>query len=108
MTFIPNGSTVRATGVTQRSVRSRETTTILRNRCINEFRAFGWSVVSVSVAYVSSNKIQISFTVDFIVPISWQSEQAVAAQFGRELQYAGLTVRSLYIKLIRAGVSSRF
>ncbi len=108
MTFIPSGSTVRATVVTQRNVSRRESTQILRNRCISEFRAFGWSVVSVGVTYVSSSKIQISFTVDFIVPINWQSEQAAATQLSSELQYAGLTVRSLYIKLIRKAVFSRF
>ncbi len=108
MTFIPRGSTVRATVVTQRNVSRRESTQTLRNRCIDEFRAFGWSVVSASVTYVSSSKIQVSFTVDFVVPINWQSEQAVATQFSRELQYAGLTVRSLYIKLIRTAVFSRF
>ncbi len=108
MAFIPGGSTVRATVVAQRSVSSRESTQILRNRCINEFRAFGWSVVSVGVAYVSSGRIQISFTVDFVVQVNWQSEQALATQLSKELQYAGFTIRSLYIKLIRAAVSRRF
>ncbi len=108
MAFIPSGSTVRATVIAQRSISGRESTQTIRNRCINEFRAFGWSVVSVGVTYVSSRKIQISFTVDFVVPINWQSEQAVATQFSSELQYAGFAVRSLYIKLMRTAVFSRF
>lgn len=108
MAFIPRGSTVRATGVLQLNISQRDSVQNIRNRCIGEFRAFGWSVVSLNVTYVSTYRIQINFIVDFRVVTDWRSEQALAMQLSGELQAANLIVHSLLIKKTSSPVSAWF